>query len=55
VEPHALAAGETMQQNDRRPVANIADGNSQIADLDSPCRFAGPSAKVMRFGATLTV
>lgn len=34
VEPHALAAGEAVQQQHRRPGAGIADGNGKIADLD---------------------
>src|SRR6202035_5587536 len=34
VEPHALAAGETMQQQHRRAVAGIGYGNAEIADLD---------------------
>ncbi len=51
VEPHPLAAGETVQQNNRRPIANIADGNSQIADLDfDPCRFAYALMEIRWFG-----
>jgi hypothetical protein len=35
VEPHAPAAGETVQQHHRRAVPGIADGNGEIADLES--------------------
>jgi hypothetical protein len=35
VKPHALAAGEAMQQHHRRAFADIVDGNGEIADLDS--------------------
>ena len=34
VKPHALAAGEAVQQHHRRPVAGIADVDRQVADLD---------------------
>jgi hypothetical protein len=30
VEPHALAAGETMQQHHRRAGTGVADGNGEI-------------------------
>ncbi len=34
VKPHSLAAGEAVQQHHGRTVADVADGDSQVADLD---------------------